>query len=651
MRCVSCMWQCITDTSRSLRAFHWRLTLVSAAMVISGHARLAAQHLEADSTSIAVIVDARSLPDSLQGRILGVIARRIGVAAWPTYRIEAGDIVYALIARRFGYDDRHPATRDTVLNLIAAANDPLDLRRLQIGTNLRIPSIPSRPRDGALPNRAQLLGWSGNEVALVMLDERIYSSSPIQVAGQLSDGSTWIVTGTAKELQEFDEIVDKVPAGVDAKRAIYHGPLSTNLAVAPPPSGVVADSEDLKLPSLGVSRTIVSGIDPGRAGRYYVLDFYRTGESCPHGRKVLDVIYKTLADYGADEGFEHIVEPIEIDFFRNRDEGLLFLRQYAALAYTEATNRGILAQIQSLESQQPLRTAVPVIPGIYLQALFWRLMKDTTASIVSTSSWTQTDGSASLPDDFSPEASLLLLAAVLDEPIEIENNHRRREPIQSLHRLRNDYGFVLVGAERAPGSSHGMYSRLGDGVTTLGYGAGWRGSCISPSDIGTSFATPHVATLLFLARAYWKAQGTVPSPIEIRRRLLLSTDVVSNYVGRFASAGIPRLERLLQPKGAFAVTIGDTLVPVTVVRGVVTLTDTATKLRSEKMLRDTAPAIGGIQYVGGKYVVFEENEPGRGRWVGTPVLTGLDLTVTINGATATYNAQSFSERFKSLVVY
>jgi hypothetical protein len=135
---------------------------------------------------------------------------------------------------------------------------------------------------------------------------------------------------------------------------------------------------------------------------------------------------------------------------------------------------------------------------------------------------------------------------------------------------------VLIAGETSKGELVGMTSREGDKVTALGVASGWTGSCIERDDFGTSFAAPAIATDILISLNSWQqALGSTAwskdtfDVMDAKTRLLLASDVKEEYVGRIASAGVPRLERLVTDRGDYAITKEGDLQRVTVLSAMV----------------------------------------------------------------------------------
>jgi hypothetical protein len=90
-----------------------------------------------------------------------------------------------------------------------------------------------------------------------------------------------------------------------------------------------------------------------------------------------------------------------------------------------------------------------------------------------------------------------------------------------------------------------MISRTGERITTLGLGTGYVGDCIKSNDLGASFSTPKVGTQVYLAKAYWRKNNINLTPLEIRASVVLSTDLDTNFQGKYASGGLLNTYKLM----------------------------------------------------------------------------------------------------------
>jgi hypothetical protein len=272
----------------------------------------------------------------------------------------------------------------------------------------------------------------------------------------------------------------------------------------PPPATPTADAQ----PPPATPTVAFGGIDVRNVPRYYIVDFFKQSalQPCPHGRGVMDVALETLRRHGAFH-LADAIKPIEADPRVDRPNAERLVEQYYRVAIPDDDIRSHKLE----EVRQRLRAdraeGMPVrVPLAYLQALYHDLTTRSDTAVISSSFWVRFDGSDFLPASYTPSSEVILPSAVLDHDLIAVEDVRYEQPIRQFFDYRRNYPVGLVGALRTPGVTLGMISKIGDGVTFVGQGAGWgrKDSCISVNEAGTSYATPDVATQLFLVRAYWK---------------------------------------------------------------------------------------------------------------------------------------------------
>lgn len=311
---------------------------------------------------------------------------------------------------------------------------------------------------------------------------------------------------------------------------------------------------------------MLKGIDKSKFGTYYVFDNFNG--ACTHGRKVLDVIYLRFAQCGLDTTGIKII-PVSINYFGNEEKSIRIIEDFYGinsfngkdLGLDYAIGQNIVSTLKKIKIKKG-DGKDDYIPEILLNALFSYYYKR-KPDIISSSFWTTTFEGKIMP--IVVKTNTNLITASLNEdgkkiedfgdiPLKAEKRTIAVEPLYSFYNSPASTGSIIVGNRMQKGIFKGMYSNFGNGITTLGQGVGWGSDntkCIKPEELGTSYATPDVATSLFIAKAYWASKNYKCDAAESKFRMLMATDIDSSFVGRFASGGTINMRKLLQTNNGY----------------------------------------------------------------------------------------------------
>jgi len=444
---------------------------------------------------------------------------------------------------------------------------------------------------------------------------------------------TIVITGTAEEVQR---ILGQLPPNVRVRA--YEGPTYETTTLIPQ-----QDHPAAVQPCAGAAIPPVSAPVSANPGKYYVLDFFQaTGpEPCPHGKRVQDVIQQQLGRAGKTALAANVV-PIEVDFFRNQQALKPYLDAY--IARQDPLDQPILVNAVKALQQRKLATVGKYeVPILYLQAVYDHALRDNNAYIVSSSFFTVGSPFSLLPQSLASNTRVLLMAAVADDPGNIEDY--QLEPIRTLWNYRRDNPVLLVGALLGGKTQFGMSSQAGDGVSCVGDGDGWgsANSCIKPDEKGTSFATPGVAAAIFVARHGLPANGA-RSAKDWRDRTLRAVRIIPSLAGRYSAPGVPQASWLASASPA--VVFGDDVAPhpVTIKEGKVSYaTLDGTEETTIVFSRDRC---SGIQTVAGRWFIFRST---AGQWQEVNVKS-VDLTIcTETGERKLSLADFTSDSMKGIV--
>lgn len=249
-----------------------------------------------------------------------------------------------------------------------------------------------------------------------------------------------------------------------------------------------------------------------------------------------------------------------------------------------------------------------------------------------------------------------LITACLNEPgrkiedlqeRESTSNGSSNGAIQPLYSSWMNYakvGSIIVGCQLDAGKFYGMYSSTGDGVTTLGKGTGWgtNEDCLKPSEKGASFATPDVGIKLLIAKAFWRSKQFLPNALESRTRLLLCSDLDTAFVGKFASAGLPNLSKLIIISDGF---VEDNTGEISECA----FSDSSFieyDRNSKNPFMRGSTGISGLTFINGKTYAFFESSFS---WKHIDV-KNLSIVITNKGATESYNSiDKLISKYKQLI--
>lgn len=580
-------------------------------------ATVATAQQQVESLRPSIIVGIRHMDPEAQASVLRALASLVlerpdSAATWPLRTIQPGDTLYNIISNTYHFSDKlHRPAADALLDVIQRVNG-LTTDKLVAGQHLRLPPLPTRPRDiGATPEFVQRVipGIASGTFHFRSLLEgaRRTSSSP-------NIGAVYLIPEVS--LRDVQKFLAVIPAPVRDRilgKSLYIGPTTekadlylsqTNSSPPVPPAAV--ESYD--------ATSALSSVASEQSGHLYLFDLFNRPDKngCAHGDVVFSVAATTLRNYGLDR-FVANVKKVELNVYLPGWKEQVRQKAYAyAHAHPQDVETELRTEIDRLLAESPASPtgvgAAIRVPLLLIAALNHDALHDPETSVVSSSYYAFSDGVKWLPEDYRPDNPVVFVNAVLDTDSKIENSvNSKVEPISTYWNLRKTYGVILVGAEQTPGHWFGMYSDSGDGVTCLARGFGWNQTCPG----GTSFAAPFVAVQLMLARSFWKAHQLTVDAREAKTRLLLSSEINPSYVGKYASGGIPQLNRLLRTKGPFGVRLDGSIVDLSISdTSQLTYRGDDGFLHSPFLRRTANPIddIAGIQIVGSEVYLFRESE-------------------------------------------
>ncbi|MGZ3940219.1 MAG: hypothetical protein ACXVBK_15715, partial [Flavisolibacter sp.] len=404
----------------------------------------------------------------------------------------------------------------------------------------------------------------------------------------------------------------------------------------------------------------LSELQPSDFNNFYIIDYFDS--PCSHGQKVYDVVKQVLKMNSVDESVLEKVRLIPINYFQNQAWGDSVMAKWCKNYRDETLCTGDMV---SRELKQKFQNNRKKSLELYLLCAY-KLCADSMPFIISTSARFSSSSFFIQADLNSSNEVTNYVAASSDDdktfaedytkPYKSGNGvlNRFYEPLGSYIITKKDYGVIVVGEKTGPGQYQGMSSKNGS-VDVLGHGNNWGmkncTNCIQPDDFGTSFATPEISTLLFIAKAVWKKNNKKIDPIEARTRLMLSADVEPAFVGHFASGGTPNLRKLIQLSNAFFVSKDDSIVTTDSV-----ITTSIEKIKPEGQneftyefkLSNGPRYIRGIYIDGDKTYVFSNSE---NAWKEIARPDKVDITTSNNGVEKTIRLEQFLKQYKEFILF
>lgn len=584
-----------------------------------------------------LIVDPVEIGAKERVNLFRALSTRTSTARWPTVKAMGGDTLYGLIEKHYGFAIRRDRLEATSIGRqVIEANKLKPDGSVSFGQELSFPVLPVKPapkkndRNGV----AQIFDLYTRTLVGANLAQCAVSNARTCGDEAVEDGATWVFSGPHEQLRAIADVIE--PA---KRRPIYEGPSTETIRVEQPPA-TAFEMPGAALPEpMDVSaelRHLTSSLSATNAPTLFLLDFYEANNACGHGRKVRDVSDLVLRELAA----QHLlgkIQPIELSFYPHNPQALKVLDRFIDKYRPEVRDqlRRFRESLVALYRDNDDRQLVPIL---YLMALYDELLDESDDSVISSSFFTTADIFKVLPKSYLPSSNSVLLSAALNLPSSVEDT--QYEPQKTFYDLRHDYGLILVGSWNRLGDPFGMSSRAGDGVTCIGYGFGWKGECIGPSDGGNSFATPAIATMMLLAKAYWKSHGESLDGVAAKRRLLLSSRPTSKFE-HYASMGPPSMSRLLLRRGAYAITDAASPVPFPGLKGNVFFVMAGAD--GESMLPFGAGGVAGVQFGGATSAsdfLFVDGQE-HARWAPAKVKR-LELTYKVGPTTVPFDTSSFS---------
>lgn len=393
--------------------------------------------------------------------------------------------------------------------------------------------------------------------------------------------------------------------------------------------------------------------------KFYVFDEFN--DSCSHGKKVLDVIRQTLNTYKLDSAFSNVII-MPVNYFSNITQGNLLYEKYCD-SYLANDN----CQVINPEIVKEKSGSNEYVPSAYLNAIY-TLAVDDEPDIIS-SSFVIEGQDAFMRNAFTQKNQMTnFFAAALNDPMDLDslvkvvrsgfgrkNASSYLEPLFSYQSALGEEGVIIVGNLVKKETYRGMYSKTGKKVSVLGRGIHWgqKGftSCIdSVEDVGTSFATPEVATKMFIAKAMWRKKGEIVSALEARNRMVLATNLEPGLVGKFASAGAIDMKKLIQYHKGYLVTNQDEVIVIDSLYGQASMSYEGESLEQKILSPVKVSAIRSLYLSAGKTYVLRNSENCCWEKYKEPTYINLVFRIKDETMPKVINKEEFYRDYKQFVI-
>jgi hypothetical protein len=594
-----------------------------------------------------VIVNPRALSAETVAIIQASIFNLFQQTEWPKVEIKEQTSLHSFAETYYGAKV-DSAELAPVLPKIRERNQMGVTETLNAGEELALPPIPTVPQGATKSSIFQAIDLPGRRV---FPKDTETGTALSYTKSTLDQSSSWILAGSPLMLSAF--VANLPPAAQkDLNNASYSGPTyqTGHLILTSGPCNVAPLDDTLGSEAFHSSSTPLTINQTSL--RYYVLDFFDLTvppDACPHGKKVLEVVKQELDSRGAGALFATNIKPIELDFFHHANDLSHYIEDYIN-AIGGSNTSFLLDVLSALKKRDPNSVTPYETPLLYLQAVYYAILKDPNAVVVSSSFYTESDTFNLLPDIFAQTSNVLVLSAVDDNPGDADTFVF--EPIRGLYERRRDFPVLLVGGLQRAGTTYGMSSASGDGVSCLGYADGWGNAttCIRPPNIGTSFATPSVATTAFLARiATQQATGHIMSAKVLRDRLLRAVNLVAGAPTGYVAPGIPTLDWLSGAAPGVLVDSANHVVPVNAVTGTIGYTHTGSNGSFTVPFQNGQDGISALEQAGNATYIFDN---GRGSWLRVQPHSLAASIVLSDGSTRTFSLSDLSNNtFKIIAIF
>jgi hypothetical protein len=584
--------------------------------------------------------------------------------AFDTIKIKPRQSLFTIFKDNFNFELRDRFNfKNSLQNVVKALNNLSSDYRIFSGEQLSIPTLPKRPSVNSTSKAVQFIDIYKNKKAIALTDVLSFKGEVVSDPNHsLENAAIWAYNLNTSDYNRF-----KILITVESFNKLYGKSI---IQVREPVFTQVLfpiENDNVQIQATGsIQNTAliekIKGIEAKFYSKYYILDFFNNAP-CPHGDKVLDVIKSRLKEFQIDKIVDTNIIPIPINYFDNETMAIKFLEGYYNVDLNKHPELRLWkingdATITSLKKIKlpSLRKCPTCIPEIYLNACL-KYYYNKKPDVISTSFYVSTSDGDLMPKFFGSSPTNLITATLNEPGRKIEDLFNREpnidgsplssiEPLSALYLNYTASGGIIVGNKIDKGKFYGMYSANGDRVSILGKGIGWgnENSCIKTADKGASFATPDVGVELFIAKAFWRSKALKVTPVEARKRLLLSVDIEPEFIGQFASPGTCNMNKLLSVDDAIGEGLSENIFPIKI------LENSQINYNTNKQVSfgNDPNEITGLTFINNQTFAFF-NSTINWREI---IINNISIRLQVNNISSTYNdIDSFRKNFRQIIFF
>lgn len=497
------------------------------------------------SKRVRLVFDEQNMSDAVRAEVYKLIADSVPESEWPTLQLTSATSVLSLLNEYFDIystgDGKAPRTQKVLADMIAGANERVSSVAAPIAPGaIQVPPVPIRAYSRYAKNEVasrrfdpEAMTYETRSAKGVMIERRGDSDVPrVDEALAFRRGKT-----TAVVLSVNASLRRRVQA-IAASQAVIalddaEDDTATVRLLAQDPAAT-CDSATTWLASSPYRSSMKLGMTPAAVAQIEaravnvpltVIDWNVKGDG--HGAKVRAVVKEVLHELGLDALDQHVKE-IELNPVRNRDGLRVLLATYKAKVVAKSPDMASIftPAEQWVEAHVPLdeNSSTQKVPSLLLQAIFSdQFMRPqalnfsfTTDSVALTILDSQFMGKAMAFAAFAagnsglPASPLLKpQAEAFQWPTVVNVTHGRADGAIDGD-ITNDKFKVIV--------------------SLVAPGCGYTTAPLRQSDIGSSFASPYVATAAWVRML----QGVPAAAI---KRSLITASLPASAVGKRVESG------------------------------------------------------------------------------------------------------------------
>lgn len=557
-------------------------------------------------------------------------------------------------------------TYRVIENAIAEQNEIRNLNAISPGDTLQMPWLPIRPfRNGE--ENTQVLAFNDDMVFFeiskdsVAINDKTIRPTFFENPNSRNSSTVETVFYDFNDLERFNKDMKNIDIyqlaeKIDIMEEVKNPEEMTVL-------DIILFGDENQLPntepifnSLDFSfntKEKVQSIENEYIREFIVMDFFNENNSnCNHGNSVLKVLNTIFTSLESTQFLDKIVK-MPLDFYGdNRNTALKYIQKlydFKGVETPKEIQKRTLALLKAVKRNGCVKNCVP--QEFVYNLLRLSVLHRPDIINMSFAYLSQDSPFGNYYDQTGTDISFF--AAVTNESGLVENqidnigvDGERYEPMGSIGNsnfLRT--GSILVGGYNLNGELLSVHSRSGERIGSIGLG-NWVGneSC-SP---GSSFASPQIAAYYWILKSYYRSIKYNVDKNEVMTRLLLCSNIEPAYIGKYASAGTPNLNKMLTGRRGF-VTIDGKNFPLLKISNnshikVLTSDDKESILYLGRFKDPSTANFVGIQLKNNKNFIFKKK-----KWdeISNSNILSVDLNLSYddNGNVKTLNIDSF-EKFR-----